>query len=117
MPRRLRGTAGNVVYHVACHQRVQKIGMKTRDVLQLIPDTEVKAIERCSGHDGIYAVKSECHEISMKICRPVVNRVVRAEADHYSSDCPMAGQQIRNGLETDTPPVHPVTLVRMAYGI
>jgi glycerol-3-phosphate dehydrogenase subunit C len=27
----------------------------------------------------------------MKIARPVVNRVEQANADHYSSDCPMAG--------------------------
>jgi Fe-S oxidoreductase len=108
---------GTIAWHVACHLRVQNIGMKTRDLLQLIPGTTVEPIERCSGHDGIYAVKSECHEISMKICRPVVNRVVRAEANYYSSDCPMAGQQIQNGLGSDKPPVHPVTLVRMAYGI
>jgi Fe-S oxidoreductase len=108
---------GMVAYHVACHLRVQNIGMKTRDVLQLVPGTTVEAIERCSGHDGTYAVKREYHEISMKICRPVVNRVVRANATHYSSDCPMAGHQIENGLDAEKPPVHPLTLLRMAYGI
>jgi Fe-S oxidoreductase len=108
---------GIIAWHVACHLRVQNIGMKTRDVLQLIPGTTVEPIERCSGHDGTYAVKREFHEISMKICRPVANRVVRAEADHYSSDCPMAGHQIQNGLGSDKPPLHPLTLLRMAYGI
>jgi Fe-S oxidoreductase len=112
-----RESLGTIAWQVACHLRVQNIGMKTRDLLQLIPGTTVEPIERCSGHDGIYAVKSECHEISMKICRPVVSRVVRSEADYYSSDCPMAGHQIQNGLDSDKPPVHPVTLVRMAYGI
>ncbi len=108
---------GLVAYHVACHLRVQNIGMKTRDILQLVPGTTVEAIERCSGHDGTYAVKKEFHEISMKICRPVVNRVVRANAKHYSSDCPMAGHQIENGMHAGKPPVHPLTLLRMAYGI
>jgi Fe-S oxidoreductase len=108
---------GVIAYHVACHLRVQNIGMKTRDLLQLIPGTTVEPIERCSGHDGTYAVKKEYHEISMKICRPVINRVVRAEAAHYSSDCPMAGHQIENGLDADKPPVHPLTLLRMAYGL
>ena len=28
---------GRVAYHAACHQRVQNIGMKTRDVLALVP--------------------------------------------------------------------------------
>ena len=108
---------GNVAYHVPCHLRVQNIGLKTRDILQLVPDTTVHAIERCSGHDGTYAVKSEFHDTSMKICRPVVNSVVRANAAHYSSDCPMAGHQIENGMEGDMKPEHPMSLLRLAYGI
>ncbi|MEQ8428309.1 MAG: heterodisulfide reductase-related iron-sulfur binding cluster [Gammaproteobacteria bacterium] len=109
---------GKVAYHVPCHQRVQNIGLKTRDVLQLVPDTEITVIERCSGHDGTYAVKSEYHEISMKICRPVTNRIKQAEVDHYISDCPMAGHQIANGMdETKLEAESPFTLLRQAYGI
>jgi len=108
---------GKVAYHVACHQRVQNIGMKTRDILQLIPGTEVQPIERCSGHDGTYAVKKEYHEISMKIVRPVANRVKQAEADYYTSDCPMAGQHISSGLKDGSKPTHPMALMRRAYGI
>jgi len=112
-----REPLGKIAWHVACHLRVQNIGMKTRDLLELIPETSVEPIERCSGHDGTYAVKSEFHEISMKICKPVVSRVQKSGADHYSSDCPMAGHQIRNGLADDSAPLHPLTLLRMAYGV
>ncbi|CAA6817167.1 MAG: Fe-S oxidoreductase-like protein in Rubrerythrin cluster [uncultured Thiotrichaceae bacterium] len=108
---------GKISYHAACHLRVQKIGLKTRDLLKLVPDTEIDVIERCSGHDGTYAVKSEYHDASMKICRPVITKVQKAESDHYSSDCPMAGHQISNGLKDDTSPKHPLTLLRIAYGI
>lgn len=108
---------GKIAYHVACHLRVQNIGLKTRDVLSIIPDTQVEPIERCSGHNGTYAVKSEYHEASMKIGKPVVSRVQKAEADHYSSDCPMAGHQIENGLRDGSEPTHPMTLLRQAYGI
>jgi Fe-S oxidoreductase len=108
---------GKVAYHVACHLRVQKIGLKTRDVLQLVPDTEIEPIERCSGHNGTYAVKQEFHDTSMKIARPVVNRVEKMAADHYGSDCPMAGHQIENGLDRGLPPEHPMSLLRKAYGI
>ncbi len=108
---------GKVAYHVACHQRVQNIGMKTRDILQLVPGTTVEPIERCSGHDGTYAVKKEFHEASMKIARPVVNEVKQAEVDHYGSDCPMAGHQIENGLRDGRQPEHPLSLLRKAYGI
>lgn len=108
---------GKVAYHVPCHLRVQNIGLKTRELLQLVPDTKIETIERCSGHDGTYAVKSEFHAASMKICRPVVDRVKASECDHYSSDCPMAGHQIENGLKTGKQPEHPMSLLRTAYGI
>ena len=108
---------GKVAYHAACHQRVQRIGPKTKEMLSLIPDTDIELIERCSGHDGTYAVKKESHELSMKIARPVVNKVKQDEPDHYSSDCAMAGQQISNGLGDGSEPKHPISLIRLAYGI
>ncbi len=113
-----KNSLGKVAYHVPCHQRVQNIGLKTKEVLQLIPDTEITVIERCSGHDGTYAVKSEFHEISMKICRPVTNKIKQAEIDHYISDCPMAGQQIANGMkDNEMQAESPFSLLRQAYGI
>lgn len=108
---------GKVSYHVPCHLRVQNIGLKTRDVLKLVPDTEVDAIERCSGHNGTYGVKKEYRDISMKIGRPVISKVQDGGADHYASDCPMAGHQIESGLTTGKEPEHPLKLLRMAYGI
>ena len=98
--------------------------MKTREFLNLIEDTEVTAIERCSGHDGTYAVKSETYDKAMKIARPVVNRVKQAEAETFGSDCPMAGRLIAHGLNeadpetaTESKAEHPITMVRRAYGI
>ncbi len=108
---------GTVAYHAPCHQRVQNMGQKTREVLDLVPDTKVQIIERCSGHDGTYAVKKETHEASMKIARPVVKRVKQKSPDHYCSDCAMAGHQIANGLDDGSEPKHPISLMRIAYGI
>jgi Fe-S oxidoreductase len=108
---------GKVVYQASCHQRVQNIGQKTREVLALVPDTTVEIIERCSGHDGTYAVKKEFHAASMKIVRPVASRVKQAEADHFGSDCPMAGAHIAHALEQDGKQQHPLTLLRIAYGV
>jgi glycerol-3-phosphate dehydrogenase subunit C len=108
---------GKVSYHVACHLRVQNIGLKTRDVLQLIPGTTVEPIERCSGHNGTYGVKREYRAASMKIGKPVFDRVLSAASDFYASDCPMAGHQIESSMEHAPPPTHPLTLLRMAYGL
>jgi glycerol-3-phosphate dehydrogenase subunit C len=108
---------GKVSYHVPCHLRVQNIGLKTRDVLRLVPDTTIEVIERCSGHNGTYAIKSRFRDASMKIGGPVFQRVENSGADYYSSDCPMAGHQIESGLSSKAEPTHPLALLRIAYGI
>ena len=114
---------GTVSYHVPCHLRVQNLGLKTRDLLKLIPGTRVEVIERCSGHDGTYGVKQRFRAASLRIARPVVQKVQHAAAEHYSSDCPMAGHQIESALERGAggaaprAPEHPLRLVRIAYGL
>ncbi|WP_295540179.1 heterodisulfide reductase-related iron-sulfur binding cluster [uncultured Thiohalocapsa sp.] len=108
---------GKVVYQASCHQRVQNIGQKTREVLALVPETTVEIIERCSGHDGTYAVKKEFHAAAMKIVRPVAHRVKQAQADYFGSDCPMAGAHIAHALQQDGQQRHPITLLRLAYGL
>ena len=108
---------GDISYQVACHLRVQNIGIKTRDVLNLVPDTEVHAIERCSGHDGTYAVKKETRDKSLKIARPVVRQVEEKEPKHFASDCPMAAVHIADLTDKVDKAEHPMSLLRQAYGL
>jgi Fe-S oxidoreductase len=113
-----KNALGRVAYHVPCHLRVQNIGNKTRDVLQLVPGTEVQTVERCSGHDGTWGVKKEYFETSMKIGRPVFRQMSEAKADYISSDCAIAGRHICQGIGEQAPTkAHPLTLLRMAYGL
>ncbi|AXK38687.1 heterodisulfide reductase-related iron-sulfur binding cluster [Crenobacter cavernae] len=112
-----QSSLGRVAYHAACHQRVQNIGHKTFDLLSMVPGTEVELIERCSGHDGTYAVKKEFHPFAMKIVKPVAERVKRYEADHYGSDCAMAGHHIEHAVADGRVAEHPITLLRRAYGL
>jgi Fe-S oxidoreductase len=108
---------GTVAWHVPCHQRVQNIGPKTRDILELVPGTTIQVVERCSGHDGTYGIRNDTLEKSRKIARAVVNRVKKMEADYLVSDCPMVATQIAQGLELKHPETSPWTLLRKAYGI
>ena len=108
---------GTVAWHVPCHQRVQNIGPKTMQVLSLVPDAEINAIERCSGHDGTYGVRNDSYAKSQKIARPVINRAKKMEADYLVSDCPMAATQIADGLELKHGETNPLSLLRKAYGI
>ncbi|MEZ5650590.1 MAG: heterodisulfide reductase-related iron-sulfur binding cluster [Burkholderiaceae bacterium] len=113
---------GNVSYHVACHLRVQNIGQKTREVLELIPGASINTIERCSGHGGTWGVKKEFHATALKTGRPVFRQAGEhpgGELDHVASDCPLAGHHIAEGMQgkADGKVAHPITLVRMAYGL
>lgn len=112
-----KNSLGSVSYHVACHQRVQNIGPKTRQILELVPGTTVKNIERCSGHDGTYAVKKESRAFANKIVAPVVKQIKQQSPDHFGSDCPVAGRHIETNLATGQTHVHPLQLLCKAYGI
>jgi len=114
---------GKVSYHVPCHTRVQNVGQKTREALSWVPGTEINTVERCAGHDGSYGVKAEFFATSMKIGKPVFARMADGDPDFVSSDCPIAGRRITQGIEGQQQgPMrgrkeHPLTLLRMAYGI
>jgi Fe-S oxidoreductase len=109
---------GKVSYHIPCHLRVQNMGQKTREFLELIPGTKVTVVERCSGHDGTWGVKSEYFKDSMKIGKPVFKAMGNAAPDYVSSDCAIAGRHILQGMgETNAAKQHPISLVRIAYGL
>jgi Fe-S oxidoreductase len=112
---------GKVSYHIPCHSRVQKIGQKTREVLEWAPETTVNTVERCAGHDGTWGVKREYFDQSMKIGAPVFKRMSEGDPDFVSSDCPIAGRRIAQGIAAEgdlhARKEHPLTLLRMAYGL
>jgi Fe-S oxidoreductase len=112
---------GKVAYHVPCHSRVQNVGRKTEEMLKLVPGTTVSTSERCSGHSGTWGVKKEFHPLAMKIGRPVFRAMAEAEPAYISSDCQLAGHHIAQGItEQGKQPAaleHPITLVRIAYGL
>ena len=112
---------GNVSYHIPCHSRVQNVGRKTADMLQMIPDTKVNVVERCSGHAGTYGVKKEYHQMSLKIGKPVFKAMASEAPDYISSDCQLAGHHIEQGMEVNglkpAEMAHPLSLLRKAYGI
>ena len=62
----------------------------------------------------------------MKIGRPVFRQMAQSEPDYISSDCPIAGRAILQGVEQADPDpdrpsharkAHPLTLLRIAYGL
>ncbi len=115
---------GKVSLHIPCHGRVQNVGKKSKEMLDLVGqhvELKLNTVERCSGHAGTYGVKTPTHPVAMKIGRPVFRSMAKDEPDFIGSDCPLAGHHIAQGMQEAGTPAkavqHPLTLVRMAYGI
>ncbi|WP_420475097.1 heterodisulfide reductase-related iron-sulfur binding cluster [Noviherbaspirillum sp. ST9] len=121
LKRDFKQALGTVSYHVPCHLRVQNMGKKTVEALQLVPDTKLNVVERCSGHAGTFGVKKEFHATAMKIGKPVFKAMANDEPDYISSDCQLAGHHIEQGMEEvglkKAQLAHPLALLRKAYGI
>jgi Fe-S oxidoreductase len=111
---------GKVSYHIPCHSRVQNVGQKTREALELVPGTTVNTVERCSGHSGTWGCKKEFHQMAMKIGKPVFRQMAEPQPDFISSDCQLGGRHIEQGMGESKGKAelkHPITLLRMAYGL
>ncbi|MEK6683806.1 MAG: anaerobic glycerol-3-phosphate dehydrogenase subunit C [Nitrospirota bacterium] len=106
---------GKVAYQVPCHLRDQNIGLKSRDLMKLIPGTTVEVIEKCSGHDGTFGVKKEYYDASLKIGRKAFAAVEDAEPDTVASDCPLSGLALTQS--TGKTSIHPVQVLHTAYGL
>jgi len=115
---------GTLTVHMACHARAQNMGQKAADMLRLLPEADVKVIERCSGHGGSWGFKKEHFETALKVGRPVARQAAQAGAGFVMSECPLAGVHIAQGMErvgTDAPKpqlvTHPIQLLARAYGV
>jgi len=119
---------GGVAVHLACHARAQNMGPKAADMLRLIPETEVEAIERCSGHGGSWGFKKANFDTALKVGRPVARQARGGHKAFVASECPLAGVHIAQGMERMTNEdgdegaaprlvTHPIQLMAFAYGI
>ncbi|HKY06912.1 MAG TPA: heterodisulfide reductase-related iron-sulfur binding cluster [Candidatus Binatia bacterium] len=105
--------AGALSYHMPCHLRAQNVGYKTRDVLALLPDTTIKVVEECSGHDGTWAMKKENFEQSMKYGSRAFKEMAEGNPKSTCSDCPLAAIQIEQG--NGRRPLNPMQILAKSY--
>ena len=105
--------AGELSYHMPCHLRAQNIGYKTRDVLSLLPETTVKVVEECSGHDGTWAMKKENFVQSLKYGDRAFAEMAKGNPKVTCSDCPLAAIQIEQG--NGRRPLNPMQILAKSY--
>ena len=116
---------GGVALHMACHARAQNVGAKAAEMLRLLPQADVKVIERCSGHGGSWGVMKQHFETAIKVGRPAARQAAQAGKAYVASECPLAGQHLLQGIDRlqmeNKPQVarsyHPIELLAKAYGL
>jgi Fe-S oxidoreductase len=91
------------------------MGFKTRDVIQLIPGTDVHTIEACTAMDGTWGMKKEYFPISLQYAKRVAHKMEAAQPETFMTDCSLSALQIEEARGEK--PLHPITILREAYGL
>lgn len=113
----------SITIHLACHARAQNMGPKAAEMLNLIPDTDVKVIERCSGHGGSWGIMKDNFEVALKVGRPVAKAANDQASGYVASECPLAADHIVQGMERLNPEAkdlkswHPIEIFAKACGV
>jgi len=101
-------------YHAPCHLQAQNIGLRSRDLVKLT-GTKVILVQKCSGIDGTWGLRSENYELARKVAKPLAEAIDRSEAEVVVGDCHLANGAIIQ--ETGKIPLHPLQFMARAYGI
>jgi glycerol-3-phosphate dehydrogenase subunit C len=104
----------STAYHAPCHLQAQNIGLRSRDLIKLT-GTNVTLVQKCSGIDGTWGLRSENYELARKVAQPLREVIERAEPDVVVGDCHLANGAITQ--ETGRVPLHPLQFMARAYGI
>jgi glycerol-3-phosphate dehydrogenase subunit C len=105
-------------YHAPCQYRAHRVGKPALDILQLIPELDVReSCARCCGSAGTYGYKKEKHQIAMDVGQEVFDFVAEQgpNVTMTASDTETCRWQIELG--TGLPSRHPIEIVAAAYGL
>ena len=104
---------GPVAYHAPCHLRMQNVGFRGRDLMRRIPGVQPKLVAECCGHDGTWAMKKEYYHLAMANGRKAFDGMNEADAEVWSTDCPLAAVQFEQACGKKA--LHPVEVLARAY--
>ena len=103
-----------VYYHNPCHLKALGIGSDIATLLELIPGCRVRRFdETCCGIGGVFGIKKENFDLSMKIGAPLFQDIEDSKADTVVTSCSACSMQIFQGTGKRT--VYPVSMLAAAY--
>ncbi|OLS22875.1 MAG: Anaerobic glycerol-3-phosphate dehydrogenase subunit C [Candidatus Heimdallarchaeota archaeon LC_3] len=108
---------GTITYHVSCHTQAQRKGLSSR-MLNLLPNTKVKAVTGCTGVDGTWGLRTANRDMSVSVAKDqVLDKIAEMDPqpDWIVSDCPLAGSRIEEELKIKV--LTPIEMMAKAYGL
>ena len=111
--------ARRMVYFAPCHQREQNIGSPYETLLALVPDLELRRIGAsmdCCGMGGSLGFKASFHDASVRLGRPLAEKIRAASPEAIVTDCLSCRLQFRQLLPS-VPVFHPLEIIASAYGL
>jgi len=104
------------VYYPPCHLREQEIGTPYPDLLSAVPGLSVESIGGsfyCCGIAGIMGFKTEFHDASLRMGRPLMEKINESHPDLILTDCLSCRLQFQQ--MTDFEVRHPVEILSRSY--
>ena len=104
-----------VGYHWPCHQRALSNQRPGLELLQLIPDLKVVAIEKgCSGMAGTFGLMKQNYRKSLRAGWGLISTLRYTDITSGTTECSACKMQMEQG--TTKPTFHPLKLLAHAYG-
>ncbi len=99
-----------LAYHMPCHMRGIKDSNSSLDVMKKLPMVQVEDLKsNCCGMAGSFGMAAKNYDLSVTIGKPMVEKLVKSEAQIGVTDCPTcAMQMVHLG---DKPVLHPIEVV------
>ena len=103
-----------VAYHTPCHLRSQNLSTASVEVLSLIPELNVRYVDRgCCGMGGTWALRSRRRgELGAEVGGPLFREILERQPQIIATDCFGCGIQIAR--HTQNAPIHPLQILSEA---
>lgn len=105
-----------LVYYSPCHLREQKIGTPFPELIDGMPGVDMAVISGslyCCGMSGIMGFKRKFHDASLRLGRPLVDRIRSLAPERVVTDCLSCRLQFHQQIAS--PVSHPVEVLHALY--
>ncbi len=105
-----------VAYHTPCHVKALKNGLPLVELMQLIPQLNVRQIEKgCTGMAGTFGLADEHFAQSLQIGSQLISEMQTIDAIAGATECSSCRMQMEQSASIPT--IHPIKLLALSYGL